>query len=309
MPPSLRPSIATQHERELGFRVWRQKNSGHMAVPHTHPDIEVNFLFSGGFSYLHGGAIMPVDVDRFTVLWGGVPHQTVAPGIVREGIWITLPLAWVLQWQLPHGLQDRLLSGEIVSARPDPSDRPQLERWLEDANSRNPGRRRVLLLEMEARFHRLALATSRPRSHGGAEGAGQIARVTRFIAEHYREPLTVPAIAADAGLHPKYLMRVFKKQCGVSVWEYVTRLRVSHAQRLLITTDSKVVDVALESGFASVAPFYQAFSAYAGPERPLAYRRRHRSGAFSNYEYPPSPEPRRTGRFSNDKTRRAGAES
>jgi len=276
MPSPARPA-ATQHQQELGFRVWRLRDAGMMAAPHTHPDIEVNFLFDGGFSYLHGGTITPVEAGRFTVLWGGVPHQTVAPGIVGRGIWITLPLAWFLQWQLPHGLQDRLLSGEVISARPEPADRPQLERWLDDANSRNPGRRRVLLLEMEARFHRLALATARPRPHphAGLEGAGQIARVTRYIAEHYRDPLTVPAIAADAGLHPKYLMRVFKKQCGVSVWEYVTRLRVSHAQRLLITTDTKVVDVALESGFASVAPFYQAFRNYAGQQRPLAYRRKH----------------------------------
>ena len=276
MPPSSRPA-ATRHELELGFHVWRMDDAGMMAAPHTHPDIEVNFLFDGGFSYLHGGTITPVEAGRFTVLWGGVPHQTVTPGIVGRGIWITLPLAWFLQWQLPHGLQDRLLSGEVVSDRPDPADGPQLERWLDDANSRNPGRRRVLLLEMEARFHRLALATSRPRlhPHAGLEGAGQIARVTRYIAEHYRDPLTVPAIAADAGLHPKYLMRVFKKQCGVSVWEYVTRLRVSHAQRLLITTDTKVVDVALESGFASVAPFYQAFRNYANQQRPLAYRRKH----------------------------------
>lgn len=269
---------ATRHESELGFHVWRMGNAGIMAAPHTHPDIEVNFLFAGSFSYLHGGAIATVEAGRLTVLWGGVPHQTIAPGIVGPGIWITLPLAWFLQWQLPHGLQDRLLSGEIVSARPDPADRAQLERWLDDANSRHPGRRRVLLLEMEARFHRLALVTPRPRhrQHAGPEGAGQIARVTRFIAEHYRDPLTVPAIAADAGMHSKYLMRVFKKQCGVSVWEYVTRLRVSHAQRLLITTDTKIVDVALESGFASVSPFYQAFSTHANHQRPLAYRRKHR---------------------------------
>src|ERR1019366_9472814 len=269
---------ATRHESELGFRVWRMGNAGTMAAPHTHPDIEVNFLFAGSFSYLHGGEIATVEAGRLTVLWGGVPHQTIAPGIVGPGIWITLPLAWFLQWQLPHGLQDRLLSGEIVSARPDPADRAQLERWLDDANSKHPERRRVLLLEMEARFHRLAPVTPRPphRQNAGPEGAGHIARVTRFLPEHYRDPLTVSAIAADAGMHPKYLMRVFKKQCGVSVWEYVTRLRVSHAQRLLITTDTKIVDVALESGFASVSPFYQAFATHANHQRPLAYRRKHR---------------------------------
>jgi transcriptional regulator GlxA family with amidase domain len=141
----------------------------------------------------------------------------------------------------------------------------------------------VLHLEMEARFHRLALGTPtasrRNNRPVGAAGAGQIARVTHFIAQHYREPLTIQVIADHARLHPKYLMRVFKKQCGASIWEYLTRLRVSHAQRLLITTDLKVLDVAMESGFASVAPFYAAFSAHTPGLRPLDYRRLHRPTA------------------------------
>jgi len=253
-----------------------------MARPHTHPDIEVNYLFRGGFSYLHGGTIVPVEAGRFTALWGGIPHQTVSPGILGEGIWITLPLAWFLQWQLPHALGERLLEGEIVSSAPAPEDRPQLERWLADAASSDPAQRRVMLLEMEARFHRLALVTPRiakRKDTGVNEGVAQIANITRFIARHYRDPLTVQAIADHAGLHAKYLMRVFKKQCGSSVWEYLTRLRVSHAQRLLITSDMKVLDVAMESGFSSVAPFYAAFAAHTRGLRPLDYRRQHRPAA------------------------------
>ena len=60
MPPPPAHPAATRHESELGFRIWRLRQAGVMAAPHTHPDIEVNFLFSGGFSYLHGGAITPV---------------------------------------------------------------------------------------------------------------------------------------------------------------------------------------------------------------------------------------------------------
>jgi AraC-like DNA-binding protein len=269
---------ADKHEQPMGFRVWRMTPVGMMSVPHTHPDIEVNFLFSGRFSYLHGGTVVTIEPGRFTVMWGGVPHQTIAPGIVDEGIWITLPLGWFLQWRLPNELSDRLLRGEIVAGPPEPGDRPLLERWLADTASGDPARARVLQLEMEARFHRLALGMPAPRAGrpAGEGGAGQIARVTRFIAQHYREPLTVQAIADDAKLHPKYLMRVFKKQCGASVWEYLTRLRVSHAQRLLITTDLKVLDVAMESGFSSVAPFYAAFAAHTTGLRPLDYRRQHR---------------------------------
>lgn len=267
-----------RHEGALGFRIWRQEYTGRMEVPHTHPDIEVNFLFDGDFSYLHGGAVVPITAGRFTVLWGGVPHQTIGRGIVSRGIWITLPLAWFLQWRLPNGMHDRLLAGEIVAAAPDANDRLTLERWLADAESGEADRRHVLQLEMEARFHRLALAMPRRggRTPVAAEGSGQMTRITQFIAEHYREPLSVQAIARHAGLHPKYLMRIFKKLCGVSVWEYLTRLRVSHAQRLLITSDMKVLDVAMESGFSSVAPFYAAFAAHTRGIRPLAYRRQHR---------------------------------
>lgn len=272
--------VETKHENEMGLRVWRQRHTGVMARPHTHPDIEVNFLFSGSFAYLHGGTVVPVEAGRFTVLWGGIPHQAVEPGIISEGIWITLPLAWFLQWQLPHALGERLFAGEIVSSEPEPADRAALERWCADAASADAGLRRAMLLEIEARFHRLALsAPAAPRRRKEAhavDGVAQLAGVTRFIARHYREQLTVGDIAADAGLHPKYLMRVFKKQCGTSVWEYLTRLRVSHAQRLLVTTDMKVLDVAMESGFSSVAPFYAAFAEHTRGLRPLDYRRQHR---------------------------------
>jgi AraC-like DNA-binding protein len=256
------------------------QHRGVMSAAHTHPDIEVNFLLSGSFSYLHGGSVVTIEAGRFTVLWGGVPHQTLPPGIVDPGIWITLPLGWCLQWRLPNAFSDRLLRGEIIAGPPDPGDRPLLERWLEDAAGRDPARQHVLQLEMEARFHRLALGMpDKPRAsarHAGEAGAGQIARVTRFIAQHYREPLSVQAIAQEAKLHPKYLMRIFKKQSGAGIWEYLTRLRVSHAQRLLITTELKVLDVAMESGFSSMAPFYAAFAAHTRGLRPLDYRRQHR---------------------------------
>jgi AraC-like DNA-binding protein len=283
MPTTTSARPSDRHEQAHGFRIWRMINAGMMDAPHTHPDIEVNYLHAGGFSYLHGGTVVPVEAGRFTVLWGGVPHQTIAPGIVGEGIWCTLPLGWFLQWRLPNALSDRLLRGEIVSSPPAATDRLLLERWLTDAASGEPARQRVLQLEMEARFHRLALGTTTGRRgaspQADAAGAGQITRVTRFIAQHYREPLTVQAIADHVQLHPKYLMRVFKQQCGASVWEYLTRLRVSHAQRLLITSDLKVLDVAMESGFSSVAPFYAAFAAHTPGFRPLDYRRRHRPAA------------------------------
>ena len=95
--------------------------------------------------------------------------------------------------------------------------------------------------------------------------------LARFIATHYTEPLTVRAIAAAAGLHPNYAMTLFQRTFGLSMGAYLTQYRVGDAQRLLATTDARIVDVALTVGFGSLSRFYAAFGRACG-RSPRAYR-------------------------------------
>jgi transcriptional regulator GlxA family with amidase domain len=53
-------------------------------------------------------------------------------------------------------------------------------------------------------------------------------------------------------------------------------MRICHAQRLLITTNEKITDIALESGFGSAAPFYSSFKKFGGGKSPRAFRQEHR---------------------------------
>ena len=46
----------------------------------------------------------------------------------------------------------------------------------------------------------------------------------------------------------------------MSIWQYLTRLRLAHAQWLLLTSERSVLSIALESGFGSLARFYAAFT-------------------------------------------------
>ncbi len=258
-----------------------------MAQPHSHSDIEINFLLPGGHvRYMHGGTIYTIQPERLAILWGGIPHQTLAPGVTGEGIWITLPLAWFLQWNFPNNFSHKLLTGEIIQGTPQIGDLDMFERWIEDYEDGTKERRRILLLEMEARLHRIALEQPRRRAPKSQPthvdpGVMQIQRVTQFIAEQYRGPINAQDIADAVGLNVKYLMRLFKKNCNISIWDYLTRLRISHAQRLLITTDQKVLDIALDSGFASVAPFYAAFKKHSHGLRPQGYRERHSFGEMA----------------------------
>jgi len=100
--------------------------------------------------------------------------------------------------------------------------------------------------------------------------------ITRHINERYLESVTVGKIAAAVGLNSRYMMRLFQSHSAMSVWEYVLRLRICHAQLLLITTNHRITDVALESGFGSSAPLYAAFAKFGGGKTPTAFRQAHR---------------------------------
>lgn len=252
-----------------------------MARAHTHADVEINVPLHGGpLRYLHAGRIVEVPAGKLAIFWGGIPHQLLSPASGCEGIWLTLPLPWVLQWEIPDPFTQSLLSGDFLLEETAPDEIAGLRRWVGDFESGEATRRKVLLLEIQARLLRLALSLPRrPRTRPAPATVGGEARmeaITRHINAHYLENVTVPEIADAVGLNPRYMMRLFLSHSAMSVWEYVVRLRVSHAQRLLIITNQKITDVALESGFGSPAPFYAAFTKFGGGKTPMAFRQAHR---------------------------------
>ncbi len=96
-----------------------------------------------------------------------------------------------------------------------------------------------------------------------------------FLATHYRRPLSTEEIGRAVGLHPNYAMNLFKKVFSTTLTEYLTQQRLSHAQRLLATTNQKILNVALESGFGSVSRFNDVFRKSFGCS-PRGYRQEHR---------------------------------
>lgn len=70
-------------------------------------------------------------------------------------------------------------------------------------------------------------------------------------------------------------MSMFKKTFNLTINEYLTQYRMSHAQRLLATTNMKVIDIAMESGYATLSRFYDVFTKHCGCT-PGGYRSEHK---------------------------------
>jgi len=123
---------------------------------------------------------------------------------------------------------------------------------------------------------------------GDATGA-HVEALARFMAEHYREQLSIGQIAQAVDLHPNYAMQLFRARCGMNMWEHVMRLRISHAQCLLLATDWKVRRIAVESGFASSSRFYAAFGRVTQCT-PIEYRSQYHAASGEALRQPPGAQ-------------------
>lgn len=263
---------------QIGFACW-QGRPNTMTASHRHNDVELNFVQQGSVTYRFAPASLTVSAGQIALFWAAMPHQLVHAEPDAAMHWLTIPLALFLRWQLPSAFTNALLRGEAVRVvNGAGADRALLQQWQADLASQQSERHAILLLELEARLRRMALdcgsaATSNAEDAGATVDSFRrnAEHMARFIAVHYAEPLRAAQIAREVGLHPNYAMQVFRRVFGLPLTDYIAQHRIAHAQRLLVTTDANVLDVALECGFGSTSRFYAVFKQIC-KQSPASYR-------------------------------------
>lgn len=96
-----------------------------------------------------------------------------------------------------------------------------------------------------------------------------------WIEQHLHEPLSVQAIAIEAGLSPYHYSRLFTARMGRSVMAYVRGRRLlSSARRLVSEPDLRIIDLAFDSGFESQEAYTRAFKRIFGVA-PARFRQGH----------------------------------
>lgn len=86
-----------------------------------------------------------------------------------------------------------------------------------------------------------------------------IADAQKYVAEHYREDLTLQGIADALFISPYHLSRIFKKQVGIGIVDYIKTIRLKVAQNLLVNTSDSITLISDKSGFSSAAHFRRTF--------------------------------------------------
>lgn len=255
-----------------------------MRRPDRHNEIELNLMLRGALTYLIGGQRVTLGEKSLGAFWAALPHQIIGSERQPKYYVVTLPLAWFLQCQLPPPLVDRLLIGQFLRESVGPRlelDVALFRQWEHDlpgaASELGPAAR----LELHARMLRFAATlpeTPTRRNSRAVTGEAQATKAEQmasYIARHYREPLAAEDVAAHVGLHPNYAMTLFKQTFRNTLNDYLIHYRIAQAQRLLATTEEKIIDIAFDAGFRTSSRFYEAFQKACGCS-PNRYRQAHR---------------------------------
>ncbi|MGH9482477.1 MAG: AraC family transcriptional regulator [Terriglobales bacterium] len=113
----------------------------------------------------------------------------------------------------------------------------------------------------------------RPREPRRAQPA--LRACEQYLAERFLQPIGLNQVAAEAGVHPAHLARVFRAVHGCTVGEYLRQLRLQWAAERMATTDLPLAEIALAAGFYDQSHFTNCFHRHLG-QTPAHYRARKR---------------------------------
>lgn len=104
-----------------------------------------------------------------------------------------------------------------------------------------------------------------------------IKRVKKFITENYhRDDLSLNNAAEYVNLSPQHLSRIFKKEMGITLVDYLTQVRIEKAIELFAQEDIKMYEIAEKVGYTTQHYFSNVFKKVLGIS-PLDYRNQYKN--------------------------------
>jgi AraC-like DNA-binding protein len=259
-----------------------------------HQFVEMCFCLAGLAEIRVGGDVLQLDEDSILVLPAGVPHSVgTLHCITGDRAKCFSRLVWIDVF--PYGAILNLCEsrhGEHHSAPRhfflERNANGCVQSLMAELEQREAGYdlmarcHLVQALTWISRGRELALESApldAPADEGGAQAGGDSigARARQFILQNFHADLDLEAVARAVCTNKSHLCGEFKRETGLTVIEYLTRVRVDAARRLLATS-LRAAEVSRLVGFDDPYYFSRVFKKLAG-KSPSEFRAQLSSGA------------------------------
>ena len=93
-----------------------------------------------------------------------------------------------------------------------------------------------------------------------------------YLKQNYNTDIKLEDVAIKSFISKNYFSKLFKDVTGTNFSDYIQVLRIDEACSLLKSTDKKIINIAMETGFNDLKFFYEVFKKITG-KTPGDYRR------------------------------------
>jgi AraC family transcriptional regulator len=242
--------------------------AGALRPRHYHDSAWVVFTLSGSFGLTMRSAENLLTPRSLAYVPAGEPHSNVF-GSQGAGVFVTaIDPAWI-------GDRMETVSAEAEKPRIAPAGLLTGLALKIYREFRSPDALSDLI--MEGAFLELLGGWLRHDFHKDRGAALWLRRVKGLLHDSFRGPVSLNQVAQAAGVHPSHAAREFRRAYGMTIGEYVRKLRVEFVAERLVQPHKdtpSLTDLALDAGFSSHAHMAAVFNRVVGMP-PSHYRKAH----------------------------------
>ena len=85
-----------------------------------------------------------------------------------------------------------------------------------------------------------------------------------YIEKNFQENINLNKISNYVSLSKNYFCNIFKKETGITIWDYLIRIRMEEAKRMLLETEQKTYEISERVGYDDPSYFGRLFKKYTG---------------------------------------------
>jgi AraC-like DNA-binding protein len=244
-----------------GLEVMSASFVDHAFARHTHEEYFVGVIESGAKTFLHHGSAEVVGVGGLSLVNPGEVHTGRRSSGERLAYRAFYPSQSLLEslWFDSSNANPPLFVAPVVHD-PDLAKRFLDAFYVLETSTDRLERESKLFEAFTALLGRYA-QPGKLRAVGRESCAVRLAR--QHLDQHWSEPLGLFELAHLVGLSAFYLSRVFKRELGLSPFEYQTQRRIMRSKHLL-SHGVSIAQVALEVGYADQSNFTKQFKRLTG---------------------------------------------
>lgn len=261
--------VETLYWGVLGDRWWRN-------YLHAHSFIEVCYAYSGRGTFRIRDVEVPVERGDLFLATPGLSHEIIASRTQPLGIYFW---AFTMLRVPDHAggeadrpidlLLESLGSTHRCVAKPSSLIEQTLELLTEEITNKSPGYTHAinglatkLILDTARAYTDGVPAEPAPVFDRGAKSVVQTA--IRYLRDNYARPIEVRDVAAQVHLSERHLSRLFVRETGRSILEYLTDLRIDAASQLLLDDSLPIKQVSRTVGYPDPHYFTTLFGKKTG---------------------------------------------